>query len=154
MLSHEPGDVIVATVDALEQSLVPPSDTLVVDNASTEASLEPLLTSHRSIEVMRLESNDGYGAAMNAAAAELVERGAEALLFLTQETILAPDALGHLLDCIADGRTGAAGPIPLSTLGSRSGCGQRGRVAGVAADRPAPGDRTPPQRGSAREPAG
>jgi GT2 family glycosyltransferase len=76
-------------------------------------------------------SNDGYGAAMNAAAAELLERGADALLFLTQETIVAPDAVGQLLECLATDRVGAAGPILCRRSDHDRVWSAGGRLAGV-----------------------
>jgi GT2 family glycosyltransferase len=117
VLSHEPGQVIVATVETLQQSSRAPAITLVVDNASTERSIAPLKSVQSSVEIVRLETNDGYGAAMNLGAERLIGAGCDRLLFLTQETMLTPGSLASLLDHLdRNPEVGLVGP----TLGVSS----------------------------------
>jgi N-acetylglucosaminyl-diphospho-decaprenol L-rhamnosyltransferase len=112
VLSHEPGQAIVETLAAISRSQLAIDDVLVVDNNSSRESLRPMLTAAPAVEIKRLPTNDGYGAAMNDGAGELIARGCDTLLFLTQETILQPEAAGCLYQQLnSQPDTGIVGPI-------------------------------------------
>ena len=69
---------------------------LLVDNGSAE-SLAELQVQLPSVQVVRLQENAGYAAACNAGAAEAIARGASHLLFINNDTTLAPGALDALM---------------------------------------------------------
>lgn len=111
VLAFEPGDVILETIAAIEASQRPADSVLVVDNASSTEGLAALTATYPSVRVRRRAGNDGYGAAMNDGAEELVARGCDRLLFVTQETVLARDAIGALEAALDESKPGVVGPL-------------------------------------------
>lgn len=73
------------------------TDVLVIDNASVDDSLERLAAAHPDVEVMRLESNEGFCVANNRGLALAAERGYDAALLLNDDIELHPDALARML---------------------------------------------------------
>jgi GT2 family glycosyltransferase len=83
------------------RSLLPEARTLgaqviVVDNGSTDGSLEAIGAEFPEVEVMALDGNLGFGAANNRAAARSAARY---LLLLNSDTIVHTGALQALIDC-------------------------------------------------------
>ncbi len=91
---------------------------VVVDNASTDASLDRLLTSRRPVTIVRNAENRGFAAACNQGA-----QGSDAsyLLFLNPDTRLHPDALRRALEFMEDPQSVEVGicGIQLVDAGSR-----------------------------------
>jgi GT2 family glycosyltransferase len=87
---------------------------VVVDNASSAAERERLATAWAAeprVELVLLDENRQFAGGMNAGAVRALSTGAARLLFLNNDTVLAPDAvrrLGEALD--ATPGAGIAGP--------------------------------------------
>lgn len=111
VLAFEPGEVILETMAAIAASRCAPDEVLVMDNASSAAGLAALVAAYPSAQIDRRRTNDGYGAAMNDGAEQLMERGCDRLLFLTQETVLAPDTVDVLEAALDESRTAVLGPL-------------------------------------------
>jgi GT2 family glycosyltransferase len=108
---------IRATLDAVLSQTRPPDHIIVVDNGSEDGSADELRRGFSGIEVMESGANLGYGAGMNLGIERLLERGVDAILLLTHECRLAPNALEVLLDRLErEPSLGAVGPL----LGYRS----------------------------------
>jgi GT2 family glycosyltransferase len=101
-----------ATIDALLTQELPPDHVVVVDNASGDGSVEEIRRSLPLVEVVEADDNRGYGAGMNLGLERLEAAGADAVLLLTQECLLAPGALGALSQRLSDDPSlGAVGPL-------------------------------------------
>lgn len=112
VLTHQGASFIEETVRQLRASTVPPACVCVVDNASTDDTLARVAEIAGPLDVLARPTNDGYGTAMNEAARRLRLRQPEFLLFLTQECLLAENAIELLLQAlrVAPERV-AAGPV-------------------------------------------
>ena len=64
----------------------------VVDNASSDGTVERLSHELPNVRFIRLPTNRGYAAGCNAGAAEAIRDGADAILFLNNDTELEPGA--------------------------------------------------------------
>jgi GT2 family glycosyltransferase len=87
----------------------PDAEVWLVDNASTDASLEIVRAEFPAVRVLALSANLGYGEANNRAVAA-VEAATPFVAFLNNDTVVAPDWLAHLRgtletcsDCAAAG---------------------------------------------------
>jgi GT2 family glycosyltransferase len=114
VVTWEGGDVTRRCVQSL-LAQVPPLDAIVVvDNASGASERERLRaawTDEPRVELVLLDDNRQFAGGLNAGAARAVTRGAGRLLFLNNDTVLAPDVarrLGEALDATPGG--GIAGP--------------------------------------------
>ncbi|HLK12279.1 MAG TPA: glycosyltransferase [Candidatus Binatia bacterium] len=93
---------------------VPPAEIVVVDNASSAAERERLravLGGESRVRLLLLDRNRQFAGGLNAGAAAALAAGADRLLLLNNDTVLAPDAL-RLLEAALDATPGAglAGP--------------------------------------------
>jgi N-acetylglucosaminyl-diphospho-decaprenol L-rhamnosyltransferase len=95
VVSHDSGPALRDCVErVLAQSL--PCELLLVDNASTDGSLDPLPASP-ALRLLRNPDNRGFGAACNQGAQAAA---ADMLLFLNPDCLLPPDALRRLFDSL------------------------------------------------------
>jgi GT2 family glycosyltransferase len=107
-----------ATTDRCVRSLLaqdrPPAEVIVVDNASAgaeRARLEDVWSGTPGVRLLFLAENRQFAGGLNAGAAAAFAAGAERVLLLNNDTVLAPDAL-RLLDAALDEHpdAGIAGP--------------------------------------------
>jgi GT2 family glycosyltransferase len=102
---------IERTIQSLLAQTRPPDVVLVVDNGSNDGSAQSLRRSP-GFELIEAGVNRGYGAGMNLGLEPLLERGMDAVLLLTHECLLAPDALERLVERLEDDPDiGAVGPL-------------------------------------------
>jgi hypothetical protein len=79
----------------------------VVDNASTDGTVDAVRAHHPDVQVIALEQNVGFGAANNVA----IRAGRSPLiLLLNSDTLVTPGALDGLADRLRDTGAAAAGP--------------------------------------------
>jgi len=121
-------DGCVASVLAQEP---PPAEVVLVDNASRPAERAHLRDAHggrAGVRLLCLDENRQYAGGLNAGAAAALAAGAERLLLLNNDTVLAPEALA-LLGAALDARPGAgiAGPrlMDLREPGRELSAGER-----------------------------
>jgi GT2 family glycosyltransferase len=92
----------------------PPREIVVVDNASSgveRTALEAAWVNEPRVRLLLLADNRQFAGGMNAGAAHALASGSTRLLFLNNDTILEPDALGRLEDALdATPGAGIAGP--------------------------------------------
>jgi hypothetical protein len=81
---------------------------LVVDNGSTDGSVAAIRAGFPAVEVVALAGNRGYAGGNNAGIAAALAAGAAGVLLLNNDTEVAPDFLGPLLDAIDSGPLVAA----------------------------------------------
>jgi GT2 family glycosyltransferase len=91
----------LACVDSLFKSSCRDFDLVVVDNGSDE----PLLSiwQESNIELIRLESNGGFAAGFNVGIRRALDKGAEAVLILNNDTVVAQAMLALLVNELGPG---------------------------------------------------
>jgi len=111
------GDVTRACVESLRASSGVPMLIVVVDNASRDEERQALVAEYGAvpgIELVLLDDNRHFAGGVNAGARWAIERGATHLLFLNNDTTLAPDCARLLVDAAdAHPDSGVIGPALL-----------------------------------------
>lgn len=111
------GATTLACVDSLRASTGVRLLILVVDNASRADERQLLLdrlSNVDGVELLLLERNGHFAGGVNAGARRALERGAKHLLFLNNDTTLAPDCVRLLVEAAeADPGAGLVGPALL-----------------------------------------
>lgn len=93
-----------------------PNEIIVVDNASTDGSVEMMKTEFAAVKLICLNKNIGYGAASNRA---IENCQAEHILLLNADTIVRPGALDALSQCLEPTKsTAILGPRILNPDGT------------------------------------
>jgi len=86
----------------------------VIDNGSDDGSVESLRASLHDVCVTPLSRNVGFPAGCNVGIREALNRGAEYVLLVNSDVVLAPDAIDRLVAVMNDQQIGIAGPVVLS----------------------------------------
>ncbi|MGH2663995.1 MAG: glycosyltransferase [Actinomycetota bacterium] len=103
---------IRATLEALVSQTRAPDLIVVVDNDSRDGSVSELGRAFPGVEVLEAGENRGYGAGMNIGIARLLAQGADAVLLLTHECLLDPEAVEALVGRLEeDPAVGVVGPL-------------------------------------------
>jgi GT2 family glycosyltransferase len=101
-----------STLRALLAQTRLPDRLMVIDNRSNDGSVPRLREAFPEVEVLEARGNLGYGAGMNLGMKHLLDCGMDAILLLTHECRLAPDALEALVSRLNERPTvGAVGPL-------------------------------------------
>ena len=86
--------------------------TIVLDNASTDGSVEAVRSSYPTSEIIELSSNLGYAGNNNVGIEAALKAGADWVFVLNEDTTLAPDCLAHLAEVgESDPQIGIVGPM-------------------------------------------
>ncbi|WP_170320685.1 glycosyltransferase family 2 protein [Patulibacter medicamentivorans] len=126
-------DVLGTCIESLlGQETDRPLRIVVLDNASTDDSLQVLARFSPTVEIIRSTENLGFGRGNNAAFRQV---SSEFVIFLNPDTkLVAPDAIDRMLAPLADPRIGAVGPRLLNADGSiQQSCSAVPTLAGTAA---------------------
>jgi hypothetical protein len=98
-------------LDSLQKQTVTNFETVVVDNGSSDGSLELLAEKYPLVRVLPLGTNMGFSIANNVAIRDAMARNMDDVLLLNNDTIVAPDFVAEMLAAIAkDERIGAVCP--------------------------------------------
>jgi len=100
-------DDTVACLETLLRSHYAALHVIVVDNGSKVSCRADVLAKHPSVEVLESEKNLGYSGGNNYGMRYALERGADYVWVLNNDTLIDPEALGALVDC-AERHEGAA----------------------------------------------
>ena len=103
--THE--DVLRCLASLAVAGARPDGAVFVVDNASTDGTVEAVRRAHPAVEVLALDRNIGFGAANNAA---LRKADAPLVLLLNSDTLVPAGSLAALADRLAATGAVAAGP--------------------------------------------
>jgi len=105
-------DDTLACLESLKKNTYPNLATIVMDNASDDGSIEAISRRYPDVEVIRLCHNLGYAGNNNVGISKALERGADWILVLNEDTILAPDCLNRLsIAGESDACVGIVGPM-------------------------------------------
>lgn len=90
-------DDTLACLESLAQSSYPNHRALVLDNSSTDGSVEAILTHFPEVEILALKENLGYAGNNNVGIRAALEAGAEWVFVLNEDTILDRHCLERLV---------------------------------------------------------
>ncbi len=98
VLNWNGGDETLACLDSMTRFSTSPCEIVVVDNGSTDHSLEALRS--RSSEITLIENGDnlGFAEGNNVGITHALNRGAEWVLLVNNDTIVAPDLIERFAD--------------------------------------------------------
>ncbi len=86
---------------------------LVVDNGSTDGSVAALSGAFPDVELLALPENRRFAGGSNAGIAHALERGADAVMLLNNDTLVTPGLTAALLQALAQRPGAAAAPLIL-----------------------------------------
>ena len=105
-------DDTLEALDSLQKSDYQNHRTIVLDNASSDGSVEAIRTGYPDVQVIELDENLGYAGNNNAGIQAAMAQGADWVLVLNEDTILAPDCLGKMVAAgESNPRAGVVGPM-------------------------------------------
>src|SRR5215212_8766888 len=81
-------EVTLACLASLEQSTHQINHTIVLDNASTDGSVAAIVSAFPAVEIIELTQNLGYAGNNNVGIRAALDRGADWVLVLNEDTIL------------------------------------------------------------------
>jgi GT2 family glycosyltransferase len=85
---------------------------IVLDNASTDGSVEAIRAAFPSVQIIALSRNLGYAGNNNVGIKAALEQGADWVFVLNEDTILAPECMAALAEAgESDRRIGIVGPM-------------------------------------------
>ncbi len=95
-------DETIACAESVLAAGVPESRIVLVDNGSTDDSPEVLSARFgQSLSLVRLEKNQGFVGGMNCGIQHALDQGAVSVLFLSNDTVIAPDMMEVLSSAAA-----------------------------------------------------
>ena len=95
-------------LESLRQATLDGATVMVVDNGSTDGSIEAVRGCFPDVRVVALPENRGYAGGNNAGIRAALETGAKAVLLLNNDTRVAPDFLAPLVSVLNRYRRAAA----------------------------------------------
>jgi len=93
-------DDTLACLASLRKVSYQPRHILVIDNASTDGSVEAIRAQFPEVEILANARNERFAAANNQGLQRALQAGAELVLLLNNDTEVAPDFLDHLVQAI------------------------------------------------------
>jgi GT2 family glycosyltransferase len=102
----------LACLASLERSTYRNHHIIVLDNASTDGSVEAIRSGFPAVQIIGLTENRGYAGNNNVGIQAALDRGADWVFVLNEDTILDPDCLERLAHLgESDARIGIVGPM-------------------------------------------
>lgn len=100
LINWNSGDLTAQCLTSLIAGTMPPSHIVVVDNASTDGSLDRLRREFLGVEFIENAKNEGFTGATNTAVARLLDSSAEFVWILNNDTVVDRRCLELLLQCL------------------------------------------------------
>jgi len=102
-------------VRSLQTSRTLPLEILIVDNASGDGSADRLRRSLEGVRIIESPTNDGFSGGCNIGIRAALDEGAEYILLLNSDAVLAPDAINHMAAALeGNPGLGIVAPVLLS----------------------------------------
>ena len=115
VLNYRTAEQTWLAVRSLQTSRARPFEILIVDNASGDGSAGRLRGSLDRVQVVESPTNAGFPGGCNIGIRAALASGAEYILLLNSDAVLAPDAIGHMSAAMAaHPGLGIAAPVLLS----------------------------------------
>jgi GT2 family glycosyltransferase len=90
-------DDTLECIASLQQSTYKHHHIIVLDNHSTDGSVEAICSTYPRVQMIRLTDNHGYAGNNNVGIEAALKQNADWILVLNEDTILAPDCLEQLV---------------------------------------------------------
>lgn len=101
----------IECLGSLKHITYPNNEILLVDNGSTDGSVECFRNRHPEIEIIENEENLGFAEGNNVGIRRAMDEGADYVLLLNNDTVVDPEFLGELVNVVAKNpKIGFAGP--------------------------------------------
>lgn len=101
----------IECLESLKHITYPNYEILLVDNGSTDGSVEYFRERYPDIEIIENEKNMGYAEGNNVGIRRVMKNGADYMLLLNNDTVVDPEFLGELVNVAENNlRIGFAGP--------------------------------------------
>lgn len=101
----------IECIQSLRKSIYQRYIPLVVDNGSTNGAVEEIRNKFSSLEIIELRENLGYAAGNNVGIQYAINKGADYILVLNNDTLVEPSMIGKLVDFAeSNPRAGMIGP--------------------------------------------
>jgi GT2 family glycosyltransferase len=111
VLNYRTPHKTIRAVHSVQESQTPASAIIVVDNASGDGSLD-VLRELRGVEILPAAQHHGFSAGCNLGIERALALGAERILLLNSDAVVAPEMLTRLEGALtADPRLGIVGPM-------------------------------------------
>jgi GT2 family glycosyltransferase len=91
-------DDTLAVLDSISRSNYSNHRVIVLDNATTDGSVEAIQAVFPAVNILMLERNLGYAGNNNVGIEAALEQGADWVFVLNEDTILAPDCISRLVE--------------------------------------------------------
>ena len=115
VLNYRTAEQTWLAVHSLQTSRVPPRDVVIVDNASGDGSVDRLRETLAGVRVLEAPVNRGFSGGCNLGIRAALAAGADHVLLLNSDAVLAPDTIDQLATAMADHpHLGVAAPVLLS----------------------------------------
>jgi GT2 family glycosyltransferase len=115
VLNYRTAEQTWLAVRSLQTSRVPPREVVIVDNASGDGSAGKLQRSLEGVRVLEAPVNGGFSRGCNLGIRAALAAGAEFVLLVNSDAVLAPDAIEHLATAMArHPELGIAAPVLVS----------------------------------------
>jgi GT2 family glycosyltransferase len=108
VLTHNHSQDTLAALDSLAAMTYPNCQLLVVDNHSTDGTLDLVKSAHPRVETLANEENVGFAAGVNIGISHAVQQDADLVLLVNNDVIVSPDMLTRLVASIGEGVAVAA----------------------------------------------
>lgn len=96
-LNYNRADDTLAFLESARQQTMPAAHMIVVDNGSSDPSVELIKNKFPEIELLVHSTNLGFARGMNSGIRRALEQGAECIFIANNDTLLAPDMLELLV---------------------------------------------------------
>lgn len=98
VVTYNRAELLVKGLDGLMNQTCPPDEILVVDNASTDGTLDMLAAAYPEVVVHRLSDNTGASGGFSEGVRVAHERGFDWLWLLDDDVVAEPECLQEMLD--------------------------------------------------------
>ncbi len=104
----------LACLESLECNTYPRLSMMVLDNASTDGSVEAIRERFPKVEILSIEDNKGYAGNNNVGIQAAIDRGADWVFILNEDTVVDPVAISKLVEFgETNPKAGMLGPLVL-----------------------------------------
>lgn len=90
-------DDTLETLGSLAKSTYPNLHILVLDNASTDGSIDAIQKEYPDVQIIELDENLGYAGNNNVGIQAAMEQGADWVFVLNEDTIVDPACISHMI---------------------------------------------------------
>jgi GT2 family glycosyltransferase len=105
-------DDTLICLNSLAKSAYKNHQTIVLDNSSTDGSIEAIHESFPDVRIISLKDNKGYAGNNNVGIQAALDLGADWVFVLNEDTVLAEDCIQHLVKVAEiDTKIGIVGPL-------------------------------------------